>query len=360
MRRAVVAMLMLGCAREPNPADLWPLPATTRSPGPKGTKGIYLVFERLGLPVGRIEAPSYQGLPPAAAIWLLEDVAPVRRLAASRLAAHVAAGGTLVALARPLSAVLRETGAVKHGVKWGSGQVKSSAGNLLGSVDWALLEGMGAPARVYATTERGDPVVASWRSGRGRVVLLGAPSLLRNQRLAPQGAVLLVRLALDLAPGPHLFDEFHAGYASAGSIWDLLRAAPYRFGLLQGAIALAVGLLALGVRRLPAEAPDAIRRRSTEEHVEAVARLWRRAGDAGLALQAILGAAADRARRRLGGAASATAFSTWVARARPERASHADDLWRRCQDLAQGRPTSAQACRAAAELVSLEREVLRA
>jgi hypothetical protein len=197
--------------------------------------------------------------------------------------------------------------------------------------------------------------------GKGHLVFLGLPDLARDDQIGKaQNGILLTHLAL-AGGGAQVFDEFSTGFGDLG-LSTLLLQAHYRWGLLQAALALLVLLWGRSLRRAPAEPPAKIRRRQTRDHVEAVARLWADAGDAGLPLDSLLRAAADRARGRLGSGTSAEGsgdFTTWVATVRPELGGRAVALWDRASALASQRRPPLKSVRAAAEdLAKLEKEAL--
>jgi hypothetical protein len=158
-----------------------------------------------------------------------------------------------------------------------------------------------------------------------------------------------------------VFDEFSTGFGDLG-LSTLLAKAPYRWGLVQAALAFIVLLWCLALRRAPAEAPTKIRRRQTGDHVEAVARLWAEAGDSGLPLDSLLRAAADRGRARLGMGSrtdGASDFVTWIQTVRPELGARALELWGRAAALAElRRPPLSRVRAAAEELAKLEREAM--
>jgi hypothetical protein len=111
---------------------------------------------------------------------------------------------------------------------------------------------------------------------------------------------------------------------------------------------------------LPAEAPSSYRRREAKEHLDAVAQLWQKARDPGLPLDAIVRAAAGRARLRVGDQVD-DPFLRWVDRVRPDLRTRAGEALGTAERLAEpAAHPSAEAARAAGHaLLEVEREARR-
>lgn len=131
---------------------------------------------------------------------------------------------------------------------------------------------------------------AGFPLGRGRVVIIADPDLLRNDvlRVCKWGLdVVAVRMLEYLAGGEssrnHLvFDEYHQGYGThpgtLRAIVVFLSRSSSGHVLLQCMFAGLVLLLALGPRPLPVQDAERIERRSPLEHVTALARAYARVG----------------------------------------------------------------------------------
>ena len=139
-----------------------------------------------------------------------------------------------------------------------------------------------------STAQRTSLAAAGFPLGRGRVVVISDPDLLRNDvlRVCRWGLdVVAVRMLEYLANGEVrrdrlLFDEYHQGYGThpgtmRAIIVYLSRAASGHV-LLQAMLAGLVLLLALGPRALPAHDTERIERRSPLEHVTALAQAYSR------------------------------------------------------------------------------------
>jgi len=163
------------------------------------------------------------------------------------------------------------------------------------------------------------------------------------------------RIAAGLSPSnrPQIFDEIATGVA-VKSMGQLFAELPYRYGLVEAALALLVLLLGALPRRALVDPTPAPTRRTTVEHLEAVARLWRRSKDPGLPLSELLAAMNERSAHR--GGAGVSPFADWVARQRADLATRAAEVVARAEALSRGVPTVAAARAAAVDLMALERE----
>lgn len=337
----------------------WAAPATTYSPGPRGSKALFLLFRQIGLETARLRRSSYGQLSPDTVVWVLTRE-PFGRAERPDLLRFLRKGGTVIAPPQALAAVLEEAQLGKPEQEEQSAPLVTAWGTDLELESAPLsITGVADPIENYATAANGVPVVAAWQIGAGRAVSLGVDQLAQNGRIGKAGnGVFLARLALALGK-KHVFDEFKTGFGEGGLV-TLFARVPYRWGIVQLALVGIVGLLAFARRRLPVEQAAPVRRRRTLDHVEAVARLWEQAGDAGLPLRAILTAAAERARIRLGGGANDRPFVEWLACVRPELVPSARDAWERAERLSIDlRPSPAEARRAAAEIKRLEQKGLR-
>lgn len=343
--------------REPDGSRPWVAPLTSYSPGPRGAKAFYLLLEGLGLDVQRSRRPAYAALPAESVLWALghESLGRIDRL---ELIRYIKGGGTLVAPPRavaPLLSLLDHGACRSETVARPPGALRIDGLTLELEVDPTSVAGCAAPHQVRAQLGEAAVVVV-WNVGKGRVISLGLDEVVRNGRIGrAQNGTFLARLALDLGT-EHVFDEHTTGFGE-GSFAGLLARVPYRWGLAQLAGVGAVLVWALARRRWPAEPPAPIQRRRTLDHVEAVARLWEQAGDAGLPLQAILKRLDERARSSAG-EASGSAFLARIGRMRPNLTARAQEVWHNAQRLArEARPSPEAVRRAMIDLESLEWEI---
>ena len=138
----------------------------------------------------------------------------------------------------------------------------------------------GSPAREDSATAA--VFAMGRRIGRGRVVLISDPSLLRNDVLREGRAALAVERAIEWLDPPNrrvIFDEYHQGYDTEhlDPVSVISRAltdtAAGRAGL-QVIVAALIFLFAIGARPLRPAATPVIQRRSSLEHVGALARAY--------------------------------------------------------------------------------------
>jgi hypothetical protein len=141
-----------------------------------------------------------------------------------------------------------------------------------------------------STRRRASLAAAGFPEGRGRVIVISDPDLLRNDvlRVCRWGLdVVSVRMLEYVAKGDVrrdrlLFDEYHQGYGThpgtMRAIVVYLSRAASGHVLLQAMLGGLVLLLALGPRALPAHDAERIERRSPLEHVTALAQAYGRVG----------------------------------------------------------------------------------
>jgi len=202
------------------------------------------------------------------------------------------------------------------------------------SVDHVVVTEITRSPRTFDTS---SVAAAGFTYGRGRVVVVADPDLLRNDvlRICHWGAaVIAVRMLEYLSgrdePPPHrdqlVFDEYHQGRGVhpgtfRGIALYLSRAASGHMLLQLGAAGLLV-LLAVGPRALPPRDSERIERRSPIEHVEALARAYLQVGATKTATARLLHGVRRRVEHAAGGgsrSASDEAFLDWAARRASDR-----------------------------------------
>lgn len=311
---------------------------TTYASGPLGASGLYEVAQRLGWRVVRRRTPlpaaddtvAIQAVlnpsDPLSAIETHALLDGVRRGAALLYvfesggpladSLHVAVGSGL-----PYHARLSPTDAasaarcpenVAPGLPlWGFG-----GGPLLEAVRWlrppprdtVVFASVAPPAGPRAG--RGQPAAVGFAYGRGRIVVVADPDLLRNDmiRVCDWNAdVVAVRMLEYLGAGATaprsrlVFDEYHQGYGlhpgTMRAITVYLGGTPSGHVLAQLAVAGIVLLLALGPRALPPRAESRVQRRSPLEHVDALARAYAQVGATRTAVLRLLHGVRRRLRR---------------------------------------------------------------
>ena len=149
----------------------------------------------------------------------------------------------------------------------------------------------------------GDPAAIGFSLGRGRVVVVADPDLLRNDVLrscrwnAGLTAVRMVEWLARRSPGEPapariVFDEYHQGHgrhaSTFGAARHFLSATPPGRTLLQVALASLLLLLAAAPRPLSPASSVSFERRSPLEHVGALSRAYEQVGASRLAARRLV------------------------------------------------------------------------
>jgi hypothetical protein len=274
---ALVAAASAVAHRRQIETDLSPWPGAENA-GPRGLAAAVAWLASTGRPVAVLSRPEDR--PPAGAVLLL--AAPRGALSsedAEEVAAHAAAGGTVVWAVGPAPqpALERRLGAVRA----------SPGGDLAARTAAALaphplFDGLAfrtsggdvasdAPGAVRVAGGRDFAAAVAFPLGAGEVVLLAGPDALENQHIADLGNLSLwARLA---ARGPLALDERHlrggAAAPAARSALALL--------LLQALLAGAAFALARGRRLGAIRPPPPPRGRTARDYLESLGALYRRA-----------------------------------------------------------------------------------
>jgi len=128
------------------------------------------------------------------------------------------------------------------------------------------------------------PAVVGYTLGRGRVVAVSDPDVLRNDviRVCRYDIGPRVLAAIDFASQgrrpPLVFDEYHEGYGVHADVTavmiEFLTSHPVGHAIVQLLLGGLVLILALGVRAIAPRTVPRIERRSPLEHVDALARAY--------------------------------------------------------------------------------------
>lgn len=141
-----------------------------------------------------------------------------------------------------------------------------------------------------------SPAVLGLARGRGRIVVLSDPYILRNQLLGDEELVVLPQRILEwVAPSASAvveFDEYHHGQGRHGSPIRVVRRAlsetpPGRMALQLAAAGLVL-LVASGTRPIQPRSRARFERRSPLEHVGALSRAYAQAGATRLAARRLV------------------------------------------------------------------------
>jgi hypothetical protein len=295
---------------------------TTHAAADGGAIGLYLAAERLGWDVERLERPMRRGADTNAVYAILHPPEPLTSSDVSALLAAVWNGAGLLAVLPRNSALGDSLGVNVHRRTTAETRV-TLAGPLArarpdlavpqprraresdpdrvmplatralefdrpqsGIVRLLSLPGVADSSRVEtrdpADTTRTAAVAAAFPYGRGRVVVVSDPRVLRNVDLEETYAgIIALRLLEHATPAGVrrlVFDEYHFGFGQRASFTGLLARAMFgtRAGRLTLQLALAALLLMLAVapRAIVPRARATIERRSPLEHVGALARAY--------------------------------------------------------------------------------------
>jgi hypothetical protein len=321
---AVIAFGVLITPLQPEGYD-YPL-LTTHAAADGGAMGLYLAAERLGWDVERLERPMRRGADSAAVYAVLHPPEPLTSSDVSTLLGAVWQGAGLlvvlprnsalgdslgvnvfrrsvkesrVALAGPLARARPDLAAATPDDSAGADDEEDpdrtmpTATRVLefdrsqsGITRLLTLPGIAdsskAESRNPRDTTRSATVAAAFSYGRGRVVVVSDPRILRNAVLEETyGGIVAIRL-LEQASPPGLerlvFDEYHFGYGQRSTLTELMARAMFdtRPGrlTLQLVLAALLLLLASAPRAIAPRARATIERRSPLEHVGALARAY--------------------------------------------------------------------------------------
>lgn len=309
---------------------------TTYGTGPLGAAGLYEVARRLGWDVSRRRSPTPPPNDTTAIQAILAPPEPPSAIEAHTILDDVRRGAGLLYVFQnggPLADSLH--------VRLGAGDTyherlsaadsasaercpaNSSVGlplwfggrPLLNTVRW--LRPPPHDTVVFASVERSgprdlpqEPAAVGFPYGRGRVVVIADPDLLRNDviRVCDWNAdIVVVRMLeyLSVANAGRrsrlVFDEYHQGYGLHPGTIRAITAYLGRTasGHVLGQLALAgiVLLLAVGPRALPPRDEGRVQRRSPLEHVDALARAYAQVGATRTATLRLLHGVRRRLRR---------------------------------------------------------------
>ncbi len=334
---ALTVGIVLVFAGEPERESSLDTRASTLRTGPDGSKAVYDVLARLGVPTERRRQPLFDlNRNPSHRPAVLAVLDPLLYLEAAELeqvARFVRAGGAVVAAG--------SGGGITRCVGW----VTANAARLLrvdsfpvqppapgldlppvvdylrppgvagetdagrrmrgGDVETDECETLTPIARdTLLRLRNGRPAALRLRyRGGGSVALVADVGYFRNRTWRMTNAPAFVAPLLVPAPtrpGPVVWDEYHQGFGEEGSVTGVLvawlRSTPIGWALLQLAAVVLVALGVAAVRFGPARSVIVRRRRSPLEHVEALAAGLEGAGGVDTAV----GLTVSGLRRRLG------------------------------------------------------------
>ncbi|GEM_PF-437499 len=302
---ALVVALMVAILITPEPAVSGDQRLTTYSAAPFAARGLYDVAARLGWPVRRQDTPLPVALDSDAVYAELGGPVPLSLREAHALLDAVRRGAGLVYVlgeGGPLDDSIpftRGVGGALTALAWGD-TLPCPRQALPLTIFWFAegvnLYGLTArrplpPDTAVFLSVRGPtgarpvvPATVGYPLGRGRVLVISDPDVLRNDvvRRCRWGIGVRVIDGLTWVSAgrrpPLIFDEYHQGFgAHAGlprAVWAFLTDIPLGHTIIQWAVGGLVLVLALGVRAIPPRSVPRIERRSPLEHVDALARAY--------------------------------------------------------------------------------------
>jgi hypothetical protein len=292
--------------------------------GRHGAKGLADALEGLGVPIERRRRSFFRfsdGTSPGETVALLDVVHLPTEVEVQHLADFVHDGGSLflagyngvapcfgirpVLLDEP-EAVVATDGTELPGTEVVLDTTVSDEGERAGFREREPVR-CDAPAALRAdtllATTAGAPVVMRLAfAGGGAVTIVGEPdyvsnALLRESDVGP----LVIRWLVAAGTTRVVFDEYHQGFAREqwifAAVWDWTVRSPAGWAMLQLALAGLIALTAAAVRFGPVRHLVDARRRSSLEHVDALATGLERAGGAETAVALIAGGLRRRMRR---------------------------------------------------------------
>ncbi len=305
---------------------------TTYSPGPGGTKALYLMLEELGLPVTQFRLPFDRlGKQRGTLVTIEPDVVDFGKEETAQLKTWVKKGNRLLIFEggerkrfkipfytaldkrKLLRSLNPQSLAVKFGIKK---KKKGDASRSVTTVTGDHLPGVGTlsvsdrsrwkePPEDWTTwvADKRGPIVVSRKMGKGQVVAVSDASMLSNGFIPlEQNVRLLPAILLEKKrPQKILFDEYHHGHFLQESIRTYFSSSIFGLLLVQALVACLLffyGRRACNVGRYRSLSRPA--GRSSLEYVDSMANLLESAKADSVALEAVLRRFLGRLARRCG------------------------------------------------------------
>jgi hypothetical protein len=280
----VVLLLVFGMLFEKSSST--PITGSSHDPSATGLRAAYLLLEELGYPVKRSRRRPGSGTG-TAVFWALQPTTAGHD--AVLLEEWVRDGGVLVLAdaAGELSRALQLP--IKVEQRESQPSVQGAAAEDVRRIfpGWSRVRWTGPAGDVWATI--GDePLVSFHPLGRGEVCVVHRPDCFANDSLkaadqkGADNGILLCRLADEVQrrrPGRMVFDDYFHGLRDRPDFVDLLLRPPTLWVTLQALLLLLFLLWQQGPRFGTARPQPAVRRRSKEEYLDAMAELLDRKAD---------------------------------------------------------------------------------
>ncbi len=287
---------------------------TTHSAGREGTMACYMLFDRLGVEVRRLERPLLdEALEGVDVLFVVDPVLGLEQGEVSSLRAWVRGGGVLVWSADEFFEfgggqrvyIPRRSDGVVVPTRVPPDEAELPLARDVATVLFDTLNDVTERGQGPFDTDSEDEAlfadtvgvrIVSRRMGDGHVIVLADASFLANVRFGKEDNCVLganlVEYVLAQARGARVaFDEYHFGFGKRETGWSLLGTALMRTSPGWAVLCLTgAGVLFLvykGRRFGTRYAPTRVRRRTKLEYVHSVGATYQAAGAHGLALRMI-------------------------------------------------------------------------
>jgi hypothetical protein len=334
-----------------------------------GTRAFYTLLKERGHEVTRLESP-FTDVARLYELKTLFIIAPPAKHNPSaeefeRLKEWTEAGGLLIIIDREIEVDFGETVVETEDGEFDGDARPLQPTRFTRGVERVSLSPVASRLRLTSKTEGyptyhvGDAesaVLADFKVGEGRIVLLADPFVVANNGISQSDNVILALNLVADRPGASIgFDEYHHGYGSSRSegLMSYFDGTPVPWMMWQGALIIALVIYTRG-RRFGRPIPLRHERRTTNlEFVSSMANITRLARASDVAMQSIY----SEFRKRLCRYASApssvddSTLASSVARRSKMEAGELNDLLARCENVARGAAVSD------AELFELVRRV---
>lgn len=267
------------------------IPYSSYSVQATGTRGLQLWLESLGYLTQRMEGPSFELNPAASVLFVLSPREQLTDRQAQALREWTERGNTLVLCPSAVpglnrvaefQAEVRRIAPIDREIPLEQPILGEPTGSIAVQAD-GLLE-LSRSDYITYLGDSGNPLLVSFKQGRGTIWLCSAPSLFTNAALQHDGNAALVGAILSKTPRGSLvaFDEYHLGFIGSRdrpTLQSLLFTAPWGWALFYTFV-VAFAYLAINGQhfgRIQTLAPVQSWR-AAAEYVTSMAQLYRRGG----------------------------------------------------------------------------------
>jgi len=319
-----------------------------------GTRAFYTLLKEQGYDVTRVESPftDVARLYELKALFIIAPPAEHNPSAEEfeRLKEWTEAGGLLVIIDREIQVDFGEAVVATEAGEFEGAARPLQPTRLTRGVERVSLSPVASQLKLTSKTEThptyhvGDvesAVLADFKLGEGRVVLLADPFVVANNGISQSdNVVLALNLVSGHSGGSIGFDEYHQGYGSSRpeGLMSYFDGTPIPWMMWQGALIIALVIYTQG-RRFGRPIPLRSERRTTNlEFVSSMANITRLARASDVAMQSIYSEFRKRLCRYVAVPAGVddSALASSVARRSNVGAGELTNLLARCEHVARG------------------------